>query len=148
MGSGGVVEICVAFVNNNATDVTFTLPAGLIAIADDLKYQHGFLIQNTAIVLKAKRTTRVGVKFYCGNSQRLPSSGSKTYKLGPVSNSVLLQELCGLLKNKKTTKKEYADEDLYFQVSISIQNMIWSITDGDGLDKSTINAQLAAIPNR
>ncbi len=148
VGSGGLVEVCVAFVNNNTTDVTFTLPAGLIVISDNAEYQHGFLIQTATVLLKAKKTTRVGANFYCVNSSRLPSARTVTYKVGPVSNSTLLRELCELLKNKRTARKEYADFDQYLMAANSIQMMIWSITDGEGLDRSTLNETLGRIPNR
>lgn len=148
VGSGGLVEVCVAFVNNNTQDVTLTLPAGLIVISDNAEYQHGFLIQTSTVLLKAKKKTRVGVNFYCVNSSRLPSSGSVTYKIGPVSSSTLLRELCDLLKNKRTARSEYTDFDQYFMTANTIQTLIWSITDGDGLERTTLAETLGRIPNR
>lgn len=148
VGSGGIVEICVAIINNNAQDVTFTLPAGLIVLAEDAKYQHGLLLQEAKVVLKAKRTTRVGINMWCLNSGRLPSTGDKSYKIGPVTNSVLIGQVCNQLKNKKTTRAEYAEDINYYIATSAIQNIIWAYTDGDGYDPAALAEQLAAIPNR
>ncbi|WP_341840749.1 hypothetical protein [Chitinophaga caseinilytica] len=147
-GSGGLVEVCVAFVNSNATAVSYTIPAGLIVISQNGDYQSGILIQNTTIALKAKSTTRVGIKLYCVNSGRHPSSGEITYKIGPVTNSPLLRELLDLLKNKKTALKEYPNFDGYFDAVSTIQMLVWLITDGQGLERTTLNAHLASIPNK
>ncbi|WP_341835265.1 hypothetical protein WJU16_20455 [Chitinophaga pollutisoli] len=148
VGTGGVVEVCVALANNNATDVTFTLPAGLVILADDLSYQHGLLIQNFNVVLKAKRTTRVGIKLLCLNAERRPSSSDKTYKIGPVTSSPLIRQLCENLKNKKVARKEFADEDQYFMVATSLQGLVWAYTDGDGYDATMLARLLAEIPNK
>ncbi|WP_333863882.1 hypothetical protein [Chitinophaga sp.] len=148
VGSGGVVEICAAFTNSNAADVTFTLPAGLVILADDLTYQHGLLIQDFKVVLKAKRTTRVGIKLYCLNAERKPSNSGMTYKIGPVSSSPLIRQLCENVKNKKVARSEFADEDQYFMASTSIQGLVWGYTDGDGFDAAVLAQLLAEIPNR
>lgn len=148
VGSGGIVEICIALVNSNAADVTFTLPMGLVVLADDAKYQHGLLLNDAKIVLKAKRTTRVGVKMWCLNSQKLGSAASKTYKIGPVTNSTLIRNICEQLKNKKTSRADYADEMDYVVVGTRIQNMIWAYTDGNGYDAETFAQILATIPNK
>lgn len=148
VGSGGLVEICMAFVNNNATDVTLTLPAGLVVISETTEYQHGLLIQNATIVLKAKRTTQVGVNFWCLNASRAPSSGSAVYKLGPVTNSVLIGQLCEQLKNKRTARHEYTDDTDYYVASNAIQMLIWGYTDGDGFTSAELAEQLKLIANR
>lgn len=149
VGSGFLVEVCAALFNSRQEDVTLVIPAGLIILATNAQeYQHGIVIQETRILLKANKLTRVSLDSYCVNAGKHSSTGSSTYTLGPVSNSVLMGELINLLKNKKLEEREYPEYMDYMKATDVVQDLVWDISDQDGLDRATLNATLAAIPNR
>jgi hypothetical protein len=149
VGSGSLVEVCVAIFNSKQEDVTLVIPAGLIILATDAQeYQHGIVIQETRILLKANKLTRVSLDSYCINATKHASNESAIYTLGPVSNSVLMRELINLLKNKKLEESEYPEYGDYMDVNSDVQDLVWSVSDHDGLDRATLNATLATIPNR
>lgn len=149
VGSGSLVEVCVALFNSKQEDVTLVIPAGLIILATNAQeYQHGIVIQETRITLKANKLTRVSIDSYCINATKHASGESAVYTLGPVSNSVLMRELINLLKNKKLEEREYAENGDYMEASSDVQDLVWLISDHDGLDRATLNAILATIPNR
>lgn len=149
VGSGSLVEVCVAIFNSKQEDVTLVIPAGLIILATNAaEDQHGIVIQETRITLKANKLTRVSIDSYCINATKHASSGSSIYTLGPVSNSVLMRELINLLKNKKLEESEYPEYGDYMDVNSDVQGLVWSVSDHDGLDRATLNEILATIPNR
>ncbi|RPE14248.1 hypothetical protein EGT74_12315 [Chitinophaga lutea] len=146
-GSGEFVDVCIGFFNSGTTDYTLTLPAGLTITADDVTYQHGIIIQDTKILLKAGMITRCGVGAYCINAPKKPSSYTVTYKIGNVSDSRLIKQLIDLLKNKKINIEEYANSSDYNDAVDIIQPAVWSITDFDGLQEP-IKQEIATIPNK
>lgn len=149
VGSGYLVTVCAGLFNSKTKDTTITLPAGLVILATNAAAdQHGLLIQETQVVLKAKKLTRVGLAAYCINASKHPSSSGLTYKLGPVSSSELMQELIGLLRNKKLRRNEYQDEDAYLEAMGAAQGLVWSITDGEGMTDMVRQLTLDEIPNR
>lgn len=151
-GSGQFVSVCVALANNNTTDVTLTLPSGLIILAENAEEdQHGIVVQETRIVLKAKKITRVGLGAYCINSSKHPSFSSSIYTFGPVTASTLIRQLLDKLKNKKVNMEDYADEDAYIEAESIVQGLIWNLTDGEGQGDLYIRMQeeqLPKLPNK
>ena len=149
VGSGYLVEVCVGLFNNKTKDTIIALPAGLIILATNAaEDQHGVVIHETKVVLKAKKLTRVGVGAYCINSSKHSSSSDQTYKLGPVSSSQLMQQLIGWLKNKKINRNEYTDEDAYLETVGTVQSLVWAITDGEGTSDLARQIMLDKIPNK
>ncbi|RPD39118.1 hypothetical protein [Chitinophaga barathri] len=149
VGSGEFAAVCVGLLNSKTKDTTIILPAGLVILSTNAEYQHGVVVQEARILLKAKKITRVGLGAYCINSHKSPSSYSVTYTLGPVSSSPLMKELIGLLRNKKTSKSEFANEDLYQEASSNIQGLVWGITDDMGsADPAVRQIYLDKIPNK
>jgi hypothetical protein len=59
-----------------------------------------------------------------------------------------MRELINLLKNKKLEESEYPEYGDYMDVNSDVQDLVWSVSDHDGLDRATLNATLATIPNR
>lgn len=148
-GSGNYVQVCVGLQNNSNRDTVIILPAGLIFIADDAEdYQNGIVIQETRIILKAGKITWCGVGSYCINASKSSSSSSMTYQMGPVTNSSLMNELIGMLKNKKISEADYPpDADEYYEAVSAVQGAVWSITDGAGIT-SYEREELAKIANK
>lgn len=148
-GSGGLVEVCIALYNNKNTDITLTVPAGLILVAaEPEENQHGILIHETIIVLKANKLTRLGLNAYCINSHRDPSAGDDVYTLGPVTSSTLMKALIEQLKNKKVNREHYPEYDGYSDVRGPLQDLVWSISDGLEMPAAERTRLLALIPNK
>jgi hypothetical protein len=148
-GSGSLVQICVALFNSRSADVTLTIPGGLILLATDAaENQHGVVIQESRVVLKANKLTRVGINSYCINASKSPSSYNDLYSLGPVSSSVLMQELILLLKNKKINRDDYTDYDAYRDAIDNVQGLVWSVSDGPAEDPADRTRLIAEIPNK
>lgn len=148
-GSGYLVQVCIAFFNSKPTDTTITIPAGLVLIATDAaENQHGIVIQETRVVLKANRLTRLGLSSYCINAGKSPSSSSDIYTLGPVSSSTLMKGLIVQLKNKKIDRSEYVEYSDFRDAIENVQGLVWAISDDHSLDTETRNRLLAEIPNR
>lgn len=148
VGSGSLVQVCVGFLNSSAADITLTIPAGLILIATDASAnQHGVVIQDAQVVLKANKLTRVGINSYCINQSKSPSSSGDIYTLGPVTSSILMNQLIGWLKNKKVNKTDYTD-DVYYDVRTIVQGLVWGVSDGPAMDPATRNDFLQRIPNK
>lgn len=147
-GSGRFVDVCVALINSGGTDITLTIPAGLIILADSEEDQHGMIIQETTIILKAGKITRCGLNAYCTNASKHPSSYTSTYTIGGVSSSVLIKQLIAILKNKKVNTEDYPnDREGYGKAEDAVQGAVWGITDGDGLN-DIVKQELAEIPNK
>ncbi len=149
VGSGYHVTVCIGLRSDKTKDTTIILPAGLVILADNAEEdQHGMLVQEAKVLLKAKKITRVSLASYCINSDKHGSSSDQTYTLGPVASSPLMRELIGLLSNKKVNKNEYTDEDEFLEVTSIVQGMVWSITDGTGFTKELRDMMLAEIPDK
>lgn len=146
-GSGMHVEVCIALFNSGGTDVTLVVPAGLVILADEERYQHGLVVQETRILLKAGQITRCSLGTYCINASKASSSMGATYTIGPITNSVLIRELLDLLKNKKINVEDYpADDEAYGEASSAVQGAVWGITDFDGLQY--FKDELLKLPNK
>lgn len=149
VGSGTLVEVCIAFFNSSSTDITLTIPAGLILLATDAtENQHGVVIQDTRVVLKANKLTRVGIGSYCINSHKSPASYNDVYTIGPVTSSTLMNQLIGWLKTKKVSRAEYTSDDAFRETETTIQLLVWRVSDGPALDAALRNEYLNRIPNK
>lgn len=149
VGSGTLVEVCVAFFNSTTTDISLTIPAGLIFLATDAAAnQHGILMQDIRVVLKANKLTRVGIGSYCINSSKHPSGYDDVYTFCPVTSSTLMQQLIGWLKNKKVNRTDYTDEDAYDEAKSTIQLLVWRVSDGPAIDAALRTEYLNKIPNK
>lgn len=147
-GSGQFVDVCIALLNSSSTDITLTIPAGFTILADSEEDQHGIVIQETTIILKAGKITRCGLNTYCTNSSKHPSSYDATYRIAGVSSSVLIKQLIAILKTKKVNVEDYPnDRDGYHEAESVVQRAVWYITDGAGLD-DIVKGDLSKIPNK
>lgn len=148
VGSGSLVDVCVALFNSTNADITLVLPAGLVILAESTENQHGIILQETKILLKAGIITRCTLGSYCVNGGKHASSSDDVYSFGPVTNSVLIKELLDLLKGKKVNKEDYKDDySGYYDAIGVLQDAIWAITDYTGLAKENKDA-IAALPNK
>ncbi|AWO02111.1 hypothetical protein DLD77_10600 [Chitinophaga alhagiae] len=146
-GSGAYVDVCIALFNSGGTDITLVIPAGLVILADEEEYQHGMVVQETRILLKAGQITRCTLGAYCINASKSSSSSSTTYAIGPITGSVLIRELLDLLKNKKINVEDYpADDEAYSEAVGTVQSAVWGITDFDGLQY--FKEEILKLPNK
>lgn len=148
-GSGELVDVCVAFFNGSSTEITLTIPAGLFILAENAgDNQHGIVLQETKILLKAKAVTRVSLGAFCVNAHKSGSSRDKKYNFGKITDSKLIRELIALLAGKKINMEDYGqDYSGYYDATDVAQEAIWAITDFEGLT-AEIKSQIAALPNK
>jgi hypothetical protein len=135
-GTGTYIHLYVKFYNSLATNVTLSIPGGLIFcdsldIVDSLGiYQKGYILQALNIPIPAQDTAFACIKAYCLNHTLLPSSYNAVYYIGPVTNNPQLN----LIKTIMAPKQPPIGNEY------SIQTIIWKVTDyGLVLDTTDIN---------
>ena len=145
IGSGGLVTVKISLKNTTSDKIVVNFPAGLIFESVSGEFQNGILMKRCKATVPANKTYDVVLHLYCGNLSRHVSDPSAEYKWPIRTNSARLMELCELLKNKKINYEEYSGLGIiqYFVVIITVQSVVWDISDSDeGLSSSnreTIN---------
>ena len=151
-GSGrGYVDLLLPLRNTRSTPVTITFPAATILASKAGDCQNGVLIKKVTVTIPANSIYRLCLSFYCGNAHKSAAGGYDIYILGVVSNAGPLLELCELVKNKKINLEEfsrtsYDDYATYQSQTSSLQSIVWSVTDYDGIDEDDI-AYIKSLPN-
>lgn len=134
VGSGaGYVDLDLEFEVNARAILTF--PAGFVMISKATNLQNGILVQVVTIALsRARRSFRL--RMYCANQTRdLPTAGAD-YEFGVVVETPGLRQLFDLLAGKRIDEPS----------SKLVQDAVWAITDGDGLDAET-RKKLIELPS-
>jgi hypothetical protein len=143
-GSGyGFVDLLIAMHNNRSTPVTVTFPAATILRSQSGNCQNGVLIKKVTVTIPANSDYRLSLSFYCGNAHKSSAHSSDVYVLGVVSNARPLLDLCDRVKNKKINIEEFsrtsqADYDTYNDQVDRLQDIVWHVTDDDGLTEYDI----------
>lgn len=135
-GTGTYVNLYIQFYNSLGTDVTLTIPGGLIFcdsldVIDSLGiYQKGYILQSVDIALPALDTAMACIKAYCLNHTLMPSSYNSVYYIGPITNNPDLNQISTIMATKQYP---YGNE-------YNIQSIIWNVTDyGLNLDSSEVS---------
>jgi len=141
-GTGTYVNLYIQFYNSLGTDVTLTIPGGLIFcdsldVIDSLGiYQKGYILQSVYIPLPALDTAFACLRAYCLNHTLSPSSYDAVYYIGPITNNPDLNQISTIM-----APKQYP-----FGSEYNIQSIIWNVTDyGLTLDTAEI-AYLNSLP--
>ncbi len=150
-GSGyGYVDLLVSLKNTNSSPTTVTFPAALILRNLGGDCQNGVLLKRTDVVLPAQTTQTICLLLYCGNSGKGSAYGEAEYVWGVVSNAAPLLDLCERVKDRRINIEEFdprLEEDYYIyseQVS-RLQDIVWEVTDYEGLGEASIE-YLNALP--
>ena len=151
-GSGyGYVDLLIPMHNSLNQSVTVTFPAALILRNDAGDCQNGVLLKKVVVTIPAGSDYYLNLAFYCGNADKSSAGSSDVYSLGVVSNAKPLLDLCDKVKNKKINIEEFnpaSSDDYYIYKSQinDLQDIVWEVTDGNGLSESQI-AYINALPN-
>lgn len=143
-GSGyGYVDLLIPMRNTRSGEITVTFPAATILRSHSGAYQHGVLIKRVTVTIPPGADCLLCLAFYCGNASKGAASGSTVYELGVVSDAKPLQDLCSRVKNKKINLEDHRPADSYdmyaYQAQVSeLQDIVWAVTDGTGLDGQQI----------
>lgn len=134
-GHGANIRMCVGFTNTSPTAVSVRLPAGLVFVSFDTRSQNGLLIQTeTFEVPPGDSPYFVSLALQCLNANRSTGRARDTYRVGPITQDQSIQHLIQLLAGKTLTEEHIPE----------VQNALWSITDGQGLQARDLEA-LGAI---
>ena len=151
-GSGsGYVDLLLKLRNVRSTSITVTFPAATILVSKTGRCQNGVLMQKVTVTIPANSEYHLSLSFFCGNAHKSPAGYSDVYVFGVVSNAKPLIDLCNRLKNKKINIEKFSnsstsDYNIFSGQGSKIQNIIWSVTDGEGLNESDIE-YINSLPN-
>ena len=150
-GSGcNLVDLLIPMTNNNSVATTVDFPAGTILKSRTGDTQNGVLIKKVSLTIPAKSDYYLCLSFYCGNANRDAASSGDVYDLGVVSNAHPIIELCNKVKNKKINIEDFSPELsnylIYTTQTIRLQDIVWSITDGEGMSEDDIR-YINSLPN-
>jgi len=150
-GSGkSYVELLVSLRNTKSTPITVTIPAATVFVSKAGDCQNGVLIKKVSFTIPANSTYKLCLVMYCGNASKGTAGSSDIYILGVVSNAAPLLDLCERVKNKKINIEEfprnYDARDIYRNQANVLQDIVWNVTDGDGITSEDI-AYINSLPN-
>ena len=111
------------------------LPPGFVMTAKDASFQNGLLVQEVTLVVLPEAEQPWLLRMYCANGSRKRADATTEFTTGPVLDSPPFQELFGLLAGKSIPK----------EMTGTVQDAVWEITDGDGRLKRGTRAALAAL---
>jgi len=151
-GSGrGFVDLLLKLHNTRSTSETVTFPAATILISKTGTCQNGVLIQKVTVTIPANSNYLLNLSFYCGNKNKHAAGSSDVYLLGVVSNASRLLDLCNRVMNKKINIEKFSrtstsDYSTFINLSGILQNIVWDVTDGNGLTQNDITS-INSLPN-
>lgn len=151
-GSGyGYVDLLIPMRNTKTGSVTVTFPAATIIRSQTGNCQHGVLLKKVTVTIPANSDYYLCLAFYCGNEDKGAAGSDDVYVLGVVSDAKPLLDLCERLKNKKInieefTRGSYDDSMIYGSQTSELQDILWKVTDGTGLEENDIS-YINALPS-
>lgn len=131
----GVVDLCVQFLNSNATAANFTLPAGITFVPEPTNNppQNGLLAQETtSISVPAGGSAWVIVRAYCLNA-RYPSADGHEFQKLAIDIRGRADLYSGLLEIIDILRTRSVDSHLEAEV---VQQAVWDVTDRGGLTQA------------
>ena len=138
-GSGGQwISLDLTFVNITDLVKEIRLPAGLLFECEQEGYQHGILIQEVLINIKGRGAVNVKLNLYCINQGRGASDITLSYQLRGITSSQHMGHLATKLAGKKIDVIYFNETDIteYHHMTDQIQNLVWAITNGSGIDQA------------
>jgi hypothetical protein len=133
-----VVFACVGLRNSTAADVDVTFPAGLTFVAKTMSTQNGMTIHSHTLTVPANGVKHFFYRLASLNRACDATAATDVYTIGNVTNDPKLVEVLTLAKNKKI------DGDVGAE---AVGQMIWDITDGNGVTDQH-RMELAAAPDQ
>ena len=142
-GSGsGDICLVMKLRNVKSSSVKWEIPAGSIFVSKSGGVQHGILLQYTSVTIPAASEATLILSLYCGNTGKAVARSGHGFDLGVESNAKPLLDLCDRLKNKRINIEKFAPGEgpaAYNERALQLKNILWKITDGDGLSDGDAN---------
>lgn len=113
-----------------------SMPPGLILRSLSSPVQHMIIAKGQPIVVPAGHDTLITIGTFCCNELRDVPSDSDSFAIGPMTDNTELQEIVSITKFKQLGASNVQ----------TVQNAVWSVTDGDGLTQVMIDS-LNQLPN-
>ncbi|MFT5749510.1 MAG: hypothetical protein ACI93S_000771 [Ancylomarina sp.] len=151
LGSGGQwLALELIFDNASSVNKDVVIPAGCVFEVQEDGYQHGIVLQDVRIHVLGNNQIQVKLYLYCINKGKEGSSSVTTYVIRGVSTSEWIAKLVAALEYKKIDVSDFTPEELeeYNRISEAIQEIVWGITNGYGVndrDWDFINALIDKI---
>ena len=117
--------------NYNSNTTTVKIPAGLIFIPDNDSSQKLMTAISSNITLEADNSKKIKLIVYCINKTKHVEY-SNYFTMDVVSNNDQVTTLLNKLNDKS--------ESSLYEHSITIQDIIWDISNGDGLTQADIDS--------
>ena len=133
-----VVFACVGLRNSTGAAVDVTFPAGLTFVAKTMSTQNGMTIHSHDLTVPANQVKYFFYRLASLNRACDASAATDLYTIGNVTNDPKLVEVLTLAKSKKI------DGDVGAE---AVGQMIWDITDGNGVTDQH-RMELAAAPDQ
>ncbi|WP_430813428.1 hypothetical protein [Carboxylicivirga sp. RSCT41] len=140
-GSGEQVKVTVEITNTHPEECrSLWLRAGTVFDVNHAGYQNAILLAPVNVCVPPNSTKTVTLYLYCLNLGMNGSDGTAAYELLGVTTSEAVLELINLLQFKKVNYEHYVyfpEPDIdYNEVKDKLQDILWKITNGDGMDAS------------
>lgn len=119
-----LVSICIGLRNSTTTDITVTLPAGLVFIAKDPAAQNAIILHSHDLKVPAGEVAYFYFKPFCLNEHCIYGRKEDRYTFGNVVSDAGLREIIALADKKKI------DGDIGAYV---LGQMIWAVTGGKSI---------------
>jgi len=142
LGTGTYVHLYMTLYNSLLTNISFSMPGGLIFIDSNDVFQHvpvyqkGYILQDVDVTVNALDTAYIELNAYCLNHTLSPSSYDAVYFFGPVTTNTQLNQVTNIMASKQYP----------FGEEYNIQTIIWNITDNGLTLTATEIAYLNSLP--
>jgi hypothetical protein len=113
-----------------------TMPAGLVLRSLTSPVQHMIIAKGQRIVVPAGHDTLITIGTFCCNESRNVPSFTDSFAIGPITDNTELQEIVSITRFKRLNSSNV----------LTVQNAVWSVTDGNGLTQVMIDS-LNLLPN-
>ncbi len=124
-----LVPISINLANDTDEQKEVEIPACFVFLSVNPEYQDGLNLRRRLVVLPARTTVTVNLGTYCLQLDRKEPSPGLTYKKDKVTTVQELLRICEVINRKGT---------LTLEQQYHLQNVIWNVTDRDGLTAEDI----------
>jgi len=142
-GSGGDwMALKMTFRKKNSNCKEIFLPAGCVFESDDEESQNGIVMQDIKLIFEElQETITAKIYLYCINKGRRGTSYRVNYNLKGITDCKIILDVITALQNKRIDISDFTDEDLddYKEICSYLQDCVWKITNGNGLEDNDWN---------
>lgn len=146
-GSGCFVVNELKISNTGDQKVALVLPAGLMVQSGSSDYQNGLLVKDVTLTLKANETITIFLNMYCLNASAHASDLDASYGICGICDIEAFKPLFNVCEEKKVNIEEYKTLGIlkYYSATLTIQEIVWAITQGKTFTEKEIKGYLKRI---